>query len=62
MINWETLLIGALGLFIGYKLNQYANQKTEQKIIDSITAKIEELASKITPEQARVLQSLRNNR
>lgn len=47
MINWKMLLVGALGLFIGYKLNQIANQKSEQRIIEALTAQINELKNKL---------------
>lgn len=59
-MNWITLIVGLVALFIGYKLNQYANQQSEKRIIDTLTAEIESLKNKqatgrITPqEQTRI--------
>lgn len=41
MKYWKGILLGILGLFIGYKLNQYANRESEKRIIDAINAKID---------------------
>lgn len=43
MINWLTVLIGFVGLYIGYKLNQYANEQSERRIIDALIAEIKSL-------------------
>ena len=60
MINWTMLLAGALGLFLGYKLNQRANEMSEKKIIEALTAQILLLKDKVQTgrvsgdEQARI--------
>lgn len=58
-INWLTLIIGLGALFIGYKLNQYANQQSEKRIIDVLTAEIESLKNKrLTPDEQTRLNGL----
>lgn len=52
MISWQTILVGALGIFIGYKLTQYANLKSEQNIINALTAQINALKDKL--QQGRI--------
>lgn len=59
----KMILIGALGLFIGYKFNQFANMQSEKRIIDTLTAKIEELINKaktgrLTSDEATNLNGL----
>ena len=56
--NWKVILIGLAGLTIGFLLNVYANSKSEQKIIDALTAEIESIKNKrITAEQqTRLIQ------
>lgn len=46
MFNWVTLLIGVAGIYIGYKLNQYANKQSENRIIAAFKAEIESLKNK----------------
>jgi hypothetical protein len=41
--NWLTLIIGLIALFAGYKLNQRANEQSEKRIIEALTAEIQKL-------------------
>jgi len=56
--NWKVIAIGLLGLTIGFLLNVYANSKSEQKIIDALTAEIESIKNKriTAQEQTRLIQ------
>lgn len=42
-VNFLTLLIGAFGIFLGYKFQQRANAQSEKRIIEALTAEIEKL-------------------
>lgn len=55
MINWLTIVIGILALIAGYKLQQYANEQSEKRIIEALTAQIQALMNKrlTSEEQAR---------
>lgn len=53
MLNWLTIVVGLVALFAGYKLNQYANKQSEDRIIAQLTALIESLKNK----QARAIIS-----
>ena len=46
MFNIWTLIAVVFSLFIGYRLNKYANQQTEKKIIQAIKDEIASLQSK----------------
>ena len=52
MFNWVTLLIGLAGIYLGYKLNQYANEQSESRIIAAFNAKIDELKNKAQTNRA----------
>lgn len=41
------ILAGVLGLYIGFKLNEYANKKSEERIIDILTQQINQLQEKL---------------
>lgn len=45
-VNFWTLIIGLVALFIGYRLTQYANAQTEKRIIEKLTAEIQSLKDK----------------
>lgn len=42
-MNFWTVIVGAIAMFVGYKLNQRANEQTEKRIIAAFTAEIEKL-------------------
>lgn len=44
--NWIAIIVGIAGLTTGFLLNVYANSKSEKRIIDAITAQINELKQK----------------
>lgn len=46
MFNIWTFIAVVISLFIGYKLNQKANEQTEKKIIQAIKDEIAELKNK----------------
>lgn len=52
MISWKMILVGIAGLYIGYRLNQVANERSEKRIIDALTAQIEALKGKV--QQGRI--------
>lgn len=59
-VNWLTLIIGAIALFAGFKLNQYANQQSEKRIIDALIAEIQSLKDKrLAPDEQTRLNGLR---
>lgn len=63
-VNWLTFIVGAIALYVGYRLNQYANTQSEKKIIDALTAEIESIKSKqqltrgINPEDQSMINLL----
>lgn len=62
-VNWLTFFIGLLALFAGYKLNQYANKQSEDRIIAAFIKEIESIknkqkTSRITQNEERYMQDL----
>lgn len=61
--NWKVILIGIVGLTLGFLLNIYANTQSEKRIIDAIIAEIQEIKNKqnsgrITSEEQKKLIQL----
>lgn len=60
--NWKVILVGILGITIGFLLNIYANKQSEKRIIEALIAEIDALkekqkTSRITySEQLRLFQ------
>jgi len=44
--NWKVILVGLLGITIGFLLNIYANKQSEKRIIEQIIAEIASLKEK----------------
>lgn len=61
--NWKVILIGIIGLTLGFLLNIYANTQSEKRIIAAIIAEIQEIKNKqnsgrITSEEQKKLIQL----
>lgn len=44
--NWKVILVGILGITIGFLLNIYANKQSEKRIIEALIAQINSLKEK----------------